>query len=135
MFRAVNPLNVDWENLDEGGYPALQSNVFQHMSEKVSIERGYPSPAMSVVLSHVLDLYDEPKECVLDRFTSDWGIASITVGEIRSVNPGVGVCENPVDDAPWHGLVFALTRKMMKKPESGGLRDRAKLVTPPSRVA
>ena len=132
VYRAVNPRFVNWEDLDGRGFPKMAtSQIFQHMSEAQAKAYNYEASAMSVALSNLLEENGERPERVLDGNKSDWGIAAFSVGALRDVRPRLGVCEDPITDAPWHGLVFAKTRPKMKRPESQGLLAIATLVRSP----
>lgn len=133
VYRAVNPGLVDWSDTDAAGTPKMGSQIFQHMSDDRATAAGYPSSAMSIALSHLLDEHREGPERVLDEFGGNWGIAMFTVGDVRTVRPALGVCENPIDGAPWHGLVYAMTRSRMRRAESGALRSHAMLIRLPKR--
>jgi hypothetical protein len=133
VYRAVNPGLVDWNDTDADGTPKMGSQIFQHMSDDRATAAGYSASAMSVALSHLLDKHLEGPERVLDEFGYDWGIAMFTVSDVRAVEPALGICEDPIDGAPWHGLVYAMTRSRMKKAESGALRSHATLIRLPKR--
>lgn len=133
IYRAVNPHLVDWLALGADGNPAFGSQVFQAMSPERAATLGYPQPAMSVALSHLLDEHGESPDRVLDDFDASWGIAALTIADLRAIEPPLGVCSDPKEEAPWHGLVFGLTR-LIKKPEIYGMRDVATWVKPPARV-
>ena len=134
VYRAINPKLVNWDRQNGKGFPEMGSQNFQHMSEGRARSMGYAASAMSVVLSHLLEEHDQGPERVLDEFGEDWGIAFFTVADVRSVKPDVGICEDPTEGAPWHGLVFAKTRPKMKGPESQALRAVARLIRSPARV-
>ncbi len=131
IYRAVSSERVDWLDLDDLGAPALKSQAFQNMKPSEALDRGYEQPAMSVVLSHILEEHGEPPDRALDLFDETYGIAAFSVSDLRSIRPRLGVCANPLDGAPWHGLVFGLERRLIKKKEQYGMMDAAVLIKHP----
>lgn len=112
----------------------MQSRVFQSQTPGAALERGYPAPAMSVALSHVLADQGESFERVLDGRDDSYGIAAITVAAIRRVSPPLGIQVAPEMDAPWHAIVFNPANLKISKPQRLGMRDAAELIRTPRRI-
>jgi hypothetical protein len=101
------------------------------MSRDRAKASGYQQPAMSVALSDILDDLGEAPERVLDDFSSTWGIAAFKAGDLRQLQPPVGICRDPLKGAPWHGLVFGKTRAVFKT-EKMAIRGIATLTRLPT---
>lgn len=90
LLRQINPNpaanNVDWEDLDAGGFPRLRSAAFQRASKKIASQEGYPEQTLSVYLERVvLDSYGSVEAWLRVVGRPGYGVARVTAQQLRQL--------------------------------------------------
>ena len=109
LFRKVRA--GSFKSDGEGSMTSIQSDAFQDASVRMTKQYGYPAVAMSVHVESVMQSHNLSPDALLAGESEDWGLAVLTVGEIR--NQGQGIVLKPEPDLPAHALVF--TKQGSKK--------------------
>lgn len=128
LLRVVHPKWVEWEP-----EPRLKSEAFQDYPGARLVEVGVPAVAMSVALLDDVLSHGQPAEAALKRFGSDYGIASLTAGQVRACEQGI--LRWPTDQEPWHAMVFSLQGPKRSRRHRKLLAERAELIRLPARTA
>ena len=103
LFRKVRA--GSFESDGEGHVTGVQSDAFQDASVRMTKQYNYPAVAMSVHIESIMQSHNISPDALLEGESEDWGLAVLTVGEIR--NEGQGIVLKPEPDMPAHALVFA----------------------------
>jgi hypothetical protein len=103
IFRKIRA--GSFRSYGDGSVTGIKSDAFQDASVRMTQQFGYPAVAMSVHVESIMQLHNIPPEALLAGESVDWGLAVLTVGEIR--NEGQGIVLKPEPDLPAHALVFA----------------------------
>ena len=103
LYRMVSRSNFSVD----GGQISIKSSAFHDSSDQAAERAGEPAPAMSVYIGSEMDRLGLTPEDLLELplWTGGlFGVASITVGQVREDRQGVTRWPEP--DNPAHGLVF-----------------------------
>ena len=138
LLRAVHPQDV--HPGEDGTSLGLKSGAFQAMTAARAQDLGYKVPAMSVGLMSTLMLYADNSSDAIDLFLvraglGEFGVARLLASDVRSVVPPLGIMEDPLENQPWHALVFPLTSSKITGGAQKQMRAAAALIHPPTSLA
>ena len=122
LYRRINLAWVKWGEVLAGG-PGLSKQAFQDYPPAKAEELGLAATGMSVGSSDVLEDAGLDPLKMLDGFDDSYGLVGLSVTDVRSVTPSVGIILIPTDSEPWHAMVFAQTYPRLKKTQSRQLHD------------
>ena len=121
---------VSWEE-DEW---TIQSRAFGEIGAERAAALGYPERATSIAFHDQIIDAGMTVEAVADlELNKTCGIAKLRVEDVRTIDPEVGILRDGGDDNPWHGILFAATRKKMKQEKSQLVERVLELVRLPQR--
>lgn len=120
IYRLIPPFD-SFARLD-GGNLVVSSNAFSEIGATKATSLGYPEPATSIMFhDEIIDAGLTVEEAADIELNAKCGIAMLTIGDVRAIDPEVGVLRDGKPN-PWHGILFATTRRKMKA-EKNQLRD------------
>ncbi len=128
LVRTVHPSWVRWEPV-----PHLKSEAFQDYPAKrlATMDPPVPAVAMSVSLLFEIEQCNLTIECCLGGFGEEYGLATLTAGQVRACNQGI--VRWPIDEKPWHAMVFCLQGAQRSTRHKKQLARAATLVRLPAR--
>jgi hypothetical protein len=129
IFRRVGPDFWDWP--DDRDEPVISKGAFQDYTAEAAADKGYPAPCMSVYLARVVEESGREPKDLLSDFGSEYGLVSLTAGQLREV--GQGIQYSREEDEKAHAVVFCVAKAKRSKGERKRLADMARWVVKPSK--
>ena len=130
FYRFIPSMMVSWED----GNPTIQSRAFGEIGKDRAATLGYPEPATSIAFHDEIIASGKTVEEVADlELNQNCGIAKLTVGSVRAIPLGIGILKDGKTHNPWHGILFATTRRQLKREKSALVAAVQEIVRLPSR--
>lgn len=114
FYRFIPHMMVTWD----GESLTAQSRAFGEIGEETATRLGYPERATSIAFhDNIIAAGKTVEEAADEELGSKCGIAKLTVGAVRLIEPEVGILHDG-RHSPWHGILFAVTRVKLGKEKS-----------------